>query len=260
MNTNFSEQLWIDFDLEVEYFLRFLVTWITHNSQKDKPELRNCQDGLYWSYNSYPEYSRMLPGFSVRTIRSIVARCVKNDLLKVGSFNRKKYDNTNWYTLTEKGWSYFEKEARKVYPERFAQTGRPDEYLNTPVNSDRPSVNSDRPIPKDLNSLGNINITISDIVETYHQELPELPVVKKVDTKLNAQLKKMVKDWPSYQKDGKVFSIESFRDYLQYLKKHYSWFLKPYPTESGNLVKSSLRKITRELNITRIVNGEFSAS
>jgi hypothetical protein len=101
---------------------------------------------------------------------------------------------------------------------------------------------------------------IEEIKAVYHEELPELPKVKKVDTKLRMQLNRMIKDWPSYQKEGKDFSIESFRDYIHLLKKHYAWFLQPYKSESGNLVKSSLRKITRELNITRIVNGEFSAN
>ena len=107
----------------------------------------------------------------------------------------------------------------------------------------------------------NINIsTISEVVETFHSELPELPQVKKLDTKLQSQIKKMIKDWPSYQKDGKKFSIESFKDYLNLIKMHYPWFLKPYKTESGTETKCTLRKITREINISKFVNGEFSAN
>lgn len=105
----------------------------------------------------------------------------------------------------------------------------------------------------------NINI-ISDILETYHEELPDLPVVRKVDTKLRNQLKKMVKDWPSYQSEGKSFTVESFRNYLKVLKAHHGWILKPYVTDTGNSIKCSLRKITREINISRVVNGEFSAT
>lgn len=101
---------------------------------------------------------------------------------------------------------------------------------------------------------------ISEIVETYHDELPDLPKIRKVDKQLRSQLSKMIKDWPTYQKDGKKFSIQSFRDYLNLLKTHYSWFLKPYNTEMGNKVRCSLRKLTREVNISKVVNGEFSAN
>jgi hypothetical protein len=115
----------------------------------------------------------------------------------------------------------------------------------------------------------NINITTSDnlnllpeevteVVNAYHEELPELPKIRKVDLKLKSQLKKMIKDWPSYQKEGKKFSVESFKDYLNLIKQHYPWFLKPYRTESGSQIKCTLRKITREINITKFVNGEFS--
>ena len=107
MITNFSEQLWIDFDLECAVFLENLVAWIRFNASKDKPEDRNFHDGKYWSYNSYPQFAKLFSGWSAKTIRTIINRCVKNDLLTVGNFNKKHYDNTNWYTLTDKAWEYF---------------------------------------------------------------------------------------------------------------------------------------------------------
>ena len=65
MITNINEQLWIDFDLEVEFFLRTLVGWIIYNSRKDNPEHRNFHNGKYWSFNSYPEFSRQ-PDWAMR--------------------------------------------------------------------------------------------------------------------------------------------------------------------------------------------------
>lgn len=122
--------------------------------------------------------------------------------------------------------------------------------------------------------LSNINITNSDnlkknektnkenklieeVKEVYHKELPELPKVRTMDTKFKQQLKKMIRNWPNYN-EGKEFTIESFTKFLRSIKAKYPWFLRPYKTESGNSVKCSLRKITRETNITKFVNGEFS--
>lgn len=99
-----------------------------------------------------------------------------------------------------------------------------------------------------------------EIVEAYHEVLPDCPRIKVLDRKLKYQLSAMCKQWPKYQKEGKKFSIESFKDYLNYLKQHYAWFVKPYTTESGKVRRNNLRVFTREINITKIVNGEFNAS
>lgn len=243
MLTNFCEQLATDLkEIEVPVFIENLAYWIRKNAANEK----HFHENRYWSYNSYPAFAKLYPFWSVQTIRRIIKRAVKYGLLIIGNFNKKSFDNTNWYTLTDKALSYFPALHGLI--------------LNTPVENDRPPVEIDRPIPKALTTSSNINITISDIVETYHEELPELPKTKVVDSKLKGQLTKMVKSWPRYQKEGKEFTIQSFRDYLLLIKQHYSWFLKPYKTESGNETKCNLRKITREINIAKFVNGEFSAN
>lgn len=251
MIANVNEQVWIDFGLDIAVFLDTMAYWIKKNAANKQP--RNFHEGRYWTYNTQEAFQKMFPGWSRETIRRIIRNCVKHGLLIIGNFNKKSFDRTNWYSLTDKAVEYYS----SLWLIMRDQPCNPDK--TSCVDSNQASVDSNPPIPKELPSVSNINITISDILEIYHQELPDLPKVKKVDSKLNYQLRKMIKSWSSYQKDGKEFSLESFRDYLQMLKKHYSWFLEPYTTESGRPVKSSLRKITREYNMSRIVNGEFSA-
>lgn len=335
MQINFSEQLAIDFDLEVEYFLRNIVGWIVYNAAKDNPKNRNFHENQYWTHNSYPEYAKLIPVFSKKQIRTVSSRAIKGGLLKIGHFNKKKYDNTNWYTLTIKGWNYFEKEAKKLYPEWFDDHRKIDGDLNTPAQMGTTPAQMGRPIPINPNSLRDIiisdlekshnddnekmsgysgdchNVSVDrmedvdstgnklksdyqknqsekeaglsknehssksvkgsrntssisredqEIIDAYHELLPNSPKIKRVDQQFSNQLKKMRKNWPEYQKDGKEFSIESFKDYLNYLKRYYSWFVKPYTTTSGNLRCNNLRVITRDINITKIVNGEFSAN
>lgn len=252
MIANVTEQLWIDFGLDIAVFLDTLAYWVKKNAANQK----HFYDGRYWSYNSYPAFTKMFPGWKIETIRRIIRNCVKHELIIIGNYNKKSYDNTNWYALTDKAMQY--------YP---AMTGL---LLDTPVDSNRPPVDSNRPIPK-LQSTSNINITTSDVeesvtvktqdvVDAYHETLPDSPKIKVCGNELTKQVKSMIKNWPKYQKDGKSFSIHSFKDYLLYIKRHYSWFLQPYPTESGKIKRNNLTNITREKNIVRIVNGEFSAN
>jgi predicted transcriptional regulator len=104
------------------------------------------------------------------------------------------------------------------------------------------------------------NELIEEIKEAFHDELPELPKVRKADKQFRAQLLRMVKDWSEYQSQGKDFTIESFRDYLRLIKNKYTWLIRPYVTEHGNTRINGLRVLTRESTLTKIVNGEFSAT
>lgn len=99
---------------------------------------------------------------------------------------------------------------------------------------------------------------VSEVVNAYHETLPENPKIKVVDDKLKRQIKNMINKWPSYQKDGEIFTIDSFKQYLTVLKQHYAWFVKPYQTESGIKKQNNLRVFTREINISKVVNGEFN--
>lgn len=139
MNTYFSEQLWINFDLEVAVYLENLAGWLFTNASEDNETHRNFHEGRYWSNDSYTELSKRFQGWSVKTIRTIISRCVKYGLIIISNFNKKKYDNTNWYTLTDKALEYFPM-LRGLTLSTAAQTGRP--------------------IPEDLNSQ-SFNTTVA---------------------------------------------------------------------------------------------------
>lgn len=151
-------------------------------------------------------------------------------------------------------------------------------YFNTNcgVVSDRDGVVSDRDTDHQSLSLSNLNtITekakktekktlknplLEEIKEAYHETFPDLPEVRNVYGGMAKQLTKMIKNWPNYQQEGKDFSIESFRNYLLVMKNRYAWFLLPFPNENGKMVKCTLKKLTTDENISKVVNGEFSES
>lgn len=262
MITNFNEQIFrLTKDANVAIFVENLACWIKYNATKDNPQDRNFHEGRYWSYDAVTDLVKYYGAWSTRQIRVIIDNCIKLDLIQISTFNKKRYDNTNWYTLTDKALEY--------YPVLKGM------FLNTLVISDKPLVKSDRPIPEELNTLGsNINITtsVSDetsnsklipsevIKDVYNQHMPELTRIKTVDTDLNNKIKKMQKTWPKYQKEGKKFSIELFIDFMNFVRHKHSWFITPYVTPSGNARKNSLRNLISEKNLAKFANGEFSAN
>lgn len=258
MNLTINEQLMKDTqDANICIFIANLASWLRTNSSKlHLPlEQRNFREGRYWSYNSIEGFVQFFGFWSTRNIRTIIKNCIDQGLIITNTFNKKKYDNTLWYTLTDKGLSY--------YPHLAGI------FLNTLVDSDKQLVETDKPIPKPLTTGNNINIITSDsdesqvnsndeIIKAYHGILPNNPKIKVLDDQLKRQLNKMKKNWPKYQKDGKKFSIESFKDYLKYLKYHHPWFVNPYAKDNGKKGQNSLRHLTRDINMAKVVNGEFN--
>lgn len=274
MYVNFSEQLAIDFDLEVEYFLRNLVGWIGSNAAKDSPDHRNFHEGHYWSFNSYPEYAKLIPVFSKKQIRTVTARAIKGELLKVSNFNRKKYDNTNWYTLTEKGWTYFEREAKKIYADWFVDSNKADEELTTPAQTGRPPAQTGRPIPLKANSLSSINTNTTtgsskqkptelmrELIEVYREEFPNNPQPHKtlLSTSLEKVLRGLIKRWPEADPCKRPINPESFRQYMKALKSLSPQFaLGEYETKNGRKKKNGLETFCRWDNFVKFLENQYS--
>lgn len=238
-------------------FIANLAGWLRTNIEREKFSQRNIRDGQCWSYNSLKDLQNYFDFWSIKTLRTIISHCERLGLIIIGDFNKHKYDKTSWYTLTDKALSYYPVLRDKIC----TRSSEASASTDLPKTANGFAQNG-TPIPEDLNSLSNINITISnqEVIDCYHEHLPELTKIKVVDRDLNNKINSMKKNWPKYQKDGKAFSISLFVDFLQFIKNHHSWFLKPRITEGGNIRKNSLRNLIAEINLARFANGEFSAS
>ncbi len=275
MYINFSEQLAIDFDLEVEYFLRNLVYWLCFNAAKDNPEHRNLREGLYWSYNSYSEYAKLIPVLTQKQIRTVAARAIKGGLLQVNNFNHKKYDNTNWYTLTEKGWTYFDREARKLYPHWFVDINKPEPELNTSAQMGRHLCPNGQTYTNTSTSLRenttnsssnskskekNLNL-MRDMIEVYREEFPNNPQPhpRVVATSLQKTLQTLIKKWPELDPDGKPLTRVTFQRYLNLLRTTAPKFsLGEYETHNGNRKKNSLETFARWNTVVKFLENQYS--
>ncbi|MCE5678820.1 DnaD domain protein [Staphylococcus pseudintermedius] len=56
-------------------------------------------DEKKWIYNSYPEWQKQFPFWSLMTIKRAIYSLEKQELLIVGNYNKAKFDKTKWYSI-----------------------------------------------------------------------------------------------------------------------------------------------------------------
>jgi rubrerythrin len=78
-------------------FLTNLCFWI----EKNRANKAHFHKGHYWIYNSMAAWSELFPYFTRDQIRHIIAKLKREKIILVDTFNRTKYDRTQWYTVTD---------------------------------------------------------------------------------------------------------------------------------------------------------------
>jgi len=251
MDHSFNVQLAIDFDKDIATFLNNLAFW-THKNAANR---KHYHEGRYWIYNSIPAWLILFPYETTESIRRIIRNCVKHDLLIIGNFNKKSYDNTNWYSLSDKALKYF--------PLVFGSV------LNTPVDSNSTPVDSNRPIPnintniKTTNSSSNSkpNPELMELIACYREVFPDNPQPHKrvISTTLQRTLLSLVKRWPELDPESKPITIDGFKRYLIALRGGAPRFsLGEYTTDSGRRKKNSLETFARWDTIVKFLEGAYS--
>lgn len=56
-------------------------------------------DGKTWIFNSYPEWQKQFPFWSLITIKRTIYSLEKQNLLLIGNYNKAKFDKTKWYAI-----------------------------------------------------------------------------------------------------------------------------------------------------------------
>lgn len=59
----------------------------------------NVRDGRRWVYNSYPNWQKQFPFWSVKTVKRVFTNLEKQGLLISGNYNKAGFDKTKWYTI-----------------------------------------------------------------------------------------------------------------------------------------------------------------
>lgn len=98
MQHHFSTVIAKKYTVNIAILLDNFLFWYKSNKAKHK----NFHEGAYWTYGTPEFFQEYFDYLTTRQIRYMLDQAVKNGLLKKGQFNKKKYDKTNWYALTEK--------------------------------------------------------------------------------------------------------------------------------------------------------------
>ncbi|MFG6173832.1 DnaD domain protein, partial [Staphylococcus aureus] len=56
-------------------------------------------DGKTWIFNSYTEWQKQFPFWSLITIKRTIYSLEKQNLLLIGNYNKAKFDKTKWYSI-----------------------------------------------------------------------------------------------------------------------------------------------------------------
>ena len=262
MNLTINEQLMHDTkDANVCIFIANLATWLRTNAGKlHKPlEQRNFHEGRYWSYNSLQGFVKYFGFWSPQNLKTIIKKCIAEGLIITNTFNKKKFDNTLWYSLTDKGLEY--------YP------SLRDTTLNTLVSSNQRLVDSNQTIPKTLTTCSNNTITtisssksksnelMREMIEVYRKEFPNNPQPHPtlIATNLQRTLQTLIKRWPEADPRGLSLDIESFQRYLEHLRLTAPKFsLGEYLTDNGNRKKNSMETFCRWNTFVQFLEGKYS--
>lgn len=99
MNHQFNIDTATKYGIEVAIFLENIAFWTQRNIANKK----NFKENRYWVYNSLESWTILFPYWSLQNIRTVIDKCIKNDLLlKNNSFNKRKGDRTSWFSMTDK--------------------------------------------------------------------------------------------------------------------------------------------------------------
>ena len=93
-----------EYSLNEAILLMHICYWVTINSITKK----NYHMGRHWTYDSAKSLATKHPYFSESTVKRTLKALTDHDLILKGTFNKAKYDRTNWYTLTPKSENLLE--------------------------------------------------------------------------------------------------------------------------------------------------------
>jgi len=77
--------------------IRNLLYWIS----KNKANLSNEHDGNTYTYNSIKAFNTLFPFWTERQIGRILKSLEEQNVIKVGNYNKAKYDRTKWYAFVD---------------------------------------------------------------------------------------------------------------------------------------------------------------
>lgn len=91
----------IKYGVEKAIIIYNLRYWLKLNKANDVNIKDKNGKKYFWSFNSVSSYKEIFPYFTESSMQRWFKELEKDSVIIVGSFNKRKYDKTKWYTLPE---------------------------------------------------------------------------------------------------------------------------------------------------------------
>ena len=92
------------YDSEVAKVVGIPAAAIFHNETNGT----NLQQGEHWTYNSAAAFSEQFPELTQDQVRRALEKLRDAGFIKVGNYNKNRFDRTSWYAIGEKGRAAYE--------------------------------------------------------------------------------------------------------------------------------------------------------
>ncbi len=102
MNHSFNIFLAQKYGIDESIFIQNLVLWTSSNAANGQDNNIHFQENRYWIFGTPEYFTRFFIYWKPRRIKDIIASCLKQELIIKGTFNKKGYDRTMWYSLSNK--------------------------------------------------------------------------------------------------------------------------------------------------------------
>ena len=96
MEYHFNVELAEKYGVDKAVLLHNIAFWIKKNEASEK----NYHNGMYWTYNSASAFTKLFPFWKEQKIKRMLQQLEDDGELLSGSYNKRKYDRTKWYTLS----------------------------------------------------------------------------------------------------------------------------------------------------------------
>lgn len=183
----------------------------------------NFRDGYFWTFNSFEDWKKQFPFFSLSTIKRTISNLEKSGLVVSANYNKLKIDRTKWYRICYKRLAKLEKLPlgqidTTIVSKRYDHIFK----LTLPL----PETNSEN----NTETKNNIHIIKNDDRGCYE--------------KLSDLADHCMEIYNKYDLD-----IEEFTFAYDYIKYFYLYFKDKFKINHGKLTNEKLLEIIENINI-----------
>ncbi len=96
-NHSFNPFIAKKYGINESILINTFIFWTQTNAAKDK----NFYEGRYWFFGTPEYFTKFFIYLTPRQIKYTIANLIKKGAILKGNFNKKGYDKTNWYSLSD---------------------------------------------------------------------------------------------------------------------------------------------------------------